>query len=107
MCRTEGEIMLDDPIIQDIDEHIARNHLDPLDKLMLRVMKHNYAKSIQIEESVGEFSADFLKHVDDKECHTPKGIILRGPVIVWAIFIMILISTVITYLPEHVGVLIP
>lgn len=105
MCRSIKDIMEDDPIIQEIDQHIAENHLEPFDRLMLRVSKYNYAKSIQIQEDIEEITIGFKKHCDDKELHTPKGLLVRGKVIAWAVFIMILVSTIVTYLPEKVAIL--
>lgn len=105
MCRSEGEIMQNNPIIQEIDDHIAENNLESLDKLMLRVMKYNYAKSIQIQEDVEKSCKRMEKHIDNKDIHTPKGVLLRGKVIAWAVFIVILVSTIICYLPDKVAVL--
>lgn len=40
------------------------------------------------------------KHIDDKDCHTPKGLLVRGNVIFWAVSIMILISAIVAHAPE-------
>ena len=54
-----------------------------------------------------EFQDCAKRHVLDKEQHTPKGILVRGKVIAWAVFIMIIISTIVCYLPEKLGMLTP
>ena len=84
------------PIVVEIDEFIKENNLEPIEKLLLRVMKHNYVNGLSVKH-----------HIEDENCHTPKGLLVRGPVIGWAIFIMIIISTVVTYLPDKVGILTP
>lgn len=47
------------------------------------------------------------KHIDNQECHTPKGILLRGPVITWAIFAVVVISTIVAHAPELLSRFIP
>ena len=47
------------------------------------------------------------RHVDNKDLHTPKGILLRTKVIAWALFIMVIVSTIVAYLPEKVAMLAP
>ena len=44
-------------------------------------------------------------HIDNKDCHTPKGILVRTKVIAWAVFIMFLISTIVMYIPEGISLL--
>ena len=85
-----------DVIVQEIDDFITENNLEPIEKLLLRVMKYNYINS-----------SSFKAHIENDECHTPKGLLLRTSVIGWAIFIMIIISTVVAYLPEQVAMLTP
>ena len=106
MCRQVGDIMRNDPIIQDIQAHIDKNNLSDLERLQLRVQKHNYAKVIQIQEDVNDLKNKFQGHIDNNDCHTPKGILVRGEVIAWAIFIAMFISIMVTYLPEKLGLLI-
>ena len=84
------------PIVIEIDDFIKENNLEPIEKLLLRVMKHNYVNGLSVKQ-----------HVENDDIHTPKGLLVRGSVIGWAIFIMIIISTVVTYLPEKVGMLTP
>ena len=103
MCRTIGEIMDSDIIIQEIDDYIAENNLEPLEKLTLRVLKHNYAKSIQIKEDVEELATCVDKHHDDKDLHSPKGLLVRGKVIAWFVGLAILIASIVTYLPELIS----
>ena len=105
MCRSVKDIMENDPIIAEIQAHIDQNNLAPLDKLQLRVQKHNYARVIQIKEDLKILDSKIQKHIDSDDCHTPKGILLRGKVIAWAVFIMILVSTIVAYLPEKVAIL--
>jgi len=45
-------------------------------------------------------NAKITKHVDNNEVHTPKGILVRSNVIGWFLFLMILISSIVTYVPE-------
>ena len=45
------------------------------------------------------------KHVEDDSKHTPKGILVRTKVIGWALFIMIIVSTIVCYLPEKIAML--
>ena len=103
MCRPLGDIMTDDFIIQEIDEHIEKNNLEPLEKLTLRVLKYSYAKSIQIQEDVEILAKCVDDHHKDEELHTPKGILVRGKVIAWLVGLAILISSIVTYLPELIS----
>jgi len=43
MYKSAKEAMEKDPIIQEIDAHIGANNLEPLEKLILRVLKYNRA----------------------------------------------------------------
>lgn len=54
-------------------------------------------------DAVERLAKSMNDHVKNTECHTPKGIILRGPVITWAIFAMILISTIVAHAPELIS----
>lgn len=83
-----------DITIQEIDDFISENNLDPRDRFMFRILRNNYLN--------GEKAST---HIEDKEIHTPKGLLLRGQVIAWAVFIVIIISTVVAYLPEKIGML--
>lgn len=103
MCRPTKEIMENDPIIQEITDYIEENNLESINKLMLRVLKYNYAKSIQIKEDLTELKTCVDKHNDDKDLHTPKGILLRGNVVFWLVGLAILISSIVTYLPELIS----
>ena len=80
-----------DITIQEIDDFITKNNLDPKDKFMFRILRNSYIN--------GEASS---KHIENEKCHTPKGLLVRGKVIGWAIFLMILVSTVVCYLPEKI-----
>lgn len=103
MCRPLKDIMQNDIIIQEIDDHIAENNLEPLEKLMLRVAKHNYAKSIQIQEDVEVVADGFKKHCEDKDLHTAKGILVNSKVVFWFVTLVILIASIVTYLPELIS----
>lgn len=81
-------------IVDQIDDFVRQNSLDPIERLMLRVMKHNYINSVSV-----------CKHVDDKEIHTPKGLLVRAGVISCFIFIMILVSTLVMYVPDGLALL--
>lgn len=84
-----------DLIVQEIQDFLDENNLTAGERLKWRVTKSNYINGLATR-----------LHVEDKECHTPKGLLVRAEVIGWAIFIMIIISTVVTYLPEQIGLLI-
>ena len=81
-----------DVIVQEIDDFIRENNLEPIEKLLLRVMKHNYVNS-----------ASFRKHIENNECHTPKGLLIRTGVIGWVVFLMFLVSTIVMYIPDGVA----
>ena len=85
-----------DITIQEIDDFITENKLSRKDKFMFRILRNSYIN--------GE-KANI--HIKDKDLHTPKGLLIRASVIAWAIFIMIIISTVVAYLPEQVAMLTP
>ena len=85
-----------DIIVQEIEDFVKQNNLDPQEKLLWRVLKHNYIDGLATR-----------KHIEDDKCHTPKGLLLRANVIGWAVFIMILVATVVTYLPEQISLLTP
>ena len=70
MCRTKEEIMVDDIIIQEIDEHIKRNNLAPLELLTLRVMKYNRIDVLQVKDDI----APVLAHVN---------VCKKNPSLVW------------------------
>ncbi len=82
--------------VQEIDDFITENNLNPKDKFMFRILRNNYIN--------GDNAS---KHIEDKNLHTPKGLLVRGKVIGWAVFIMIIISTVVAYLPEKIAMLTP
>jgi hypothetical protein len=82
--------------VQEINEFVSQNDLPPSEKLKWRVMKHNYINSLSI-----------CKHIEDKELHTPKGILVRTGVIVWAVAIVLIISTIVMYIPQAVEYLTP
>ena len=81
---------------QEIDDFITQNNLDPKDKFMFRILRSNYMNSSS--------SAD---HIKDKELHTAKGLLLKANVMALFIFFVILISTVVCYLPEKIAMLSP
>jgi len=37
------------PIIQDLDDHIAKNHLEPGEKLIFRLLRHSYVNDIRLD----------------------------------------------------------
>ena len=83
-----------DIIVGEIDEFVKKNSLSEIERLLLRVMKHNYIDGLVTRQ-----------HVQDKECHTPKGILVRGQVIGWFLFLMVLVSTIVMYFPEALALL--
>jgi len=44
-------------------------------------------------------------HIKNDKCHTPKGLLVRSKVIAWCVFIVILISTIVMYIPEGVSLI--
>ena len=60
MCRPAETIMQDDFIIQEIDEHLEKNELEPLERLSLRVMKYNRIDVLQVKDDV-EPLKEFIK----------------------------------------------
>ncbi len=87
---------IEDITVQEIDDFISENTLEPQDKFMFRILRNNYIN--------GESAA---KHIEDKELHTPKGILARTGVIACFIFAVIIISTIVAYLPEKMAILSP
>ena len=47
------------------------------------------------------------EHIKDKDLHTPKGLLVRAKVIGWALFIVVVVSTIVAYLPEKIAMLTP
>lgn len=83
-----------DITVQEIDDFITENNLDPKDKFMFRILRNNYIN--------GEASS---KHIEDEKCHTPKGLLVRTKVICWAVILMILVSTIVMYIPDGLSLL--
>ena len=54
MCRTKDEISMNDPLVQEIDAHIAENNLSATEVLSLRLGKHSYILGTQMKEDVEE-----------------------------------------------------
>jgi hypothetical protein len=50
MCRTYNEVVEQDPIVKQIDDHIDENSLEPTEKLLLRVSRETYIKQTISEE---------------------------------------------------------
>ena len=43
------------------------------------------------------------KHINNKDLHTPKGILVRGQVIAWFVLLMFIVSTIVMYIPDLIG----
>ena len=73
-----------------------------------KVLAEGVKASLKIlsEDVVPEIQAS-CAHRKDKDLHTPKGILVRTKVIAWCVIIMILISTIVMYIPQAVEYLIP
>ena len=82
---------IEDITVQEIDDFISENTLAPQDKFMFRILRNNYIN--------GESAA---KHIEDKDLHTAKGILVRTKVIGWFVFIAFLISTIVMYIPDAI-----
>ncbi len=52
---------------------------------------------------LAELQPVITTHVNDKELHTPKGLLIRAKVIGWAVFIMFLVSTIVMYIPDGIA----
>ena len=52
---------------------------------------------------LSEIQPVITDHVKDKELHTPKGLLVRTKVIVWGVFIMFLVATLVMYVPDGVA----
>ena len=72
-----------------------------------QVLAEGVKASLGILVEVQNGVADCKKHVEDKDLHTPKGILLRKAVICWVLFIMIIVSTIVAHLPEKLAMLYP
>jgi len=59
----------------------------------LEAVIENQDTTIKLEKAI-------TKHFNDKELHTPKGILVRGSVIAWFILLMFVVSTITMYIPE-------
>lgn len=44
--------MQNDPLVQELQDYIDANNLQPTEKLLLRMAKHSYIQGIQIKEDV-------------------------------------------------------
>ena len=73
-----------------------------------RVLAEGVKASLKIlsEDVVPEIKA-CRDHVNDTEIHTPKGLLLRAKVVGWFIFAVVIISTIVAYLPEKIAMLSP
>lgn len=80
---------IEDITVQEIDDFILENDLEPKEKFKFRILRNNY---INGERAV--------KHIEDKELHTAKGILVRTKVIGWFVILVFLISTIVMYIPE-------
>ena len=54
---------------------------------------------------LAEIQPMIISHVDDKELHTPKGLLVRTKVIAWSVFLMFLIATIVMYIPEGLALI--
>ena len=70
----------------------------------LKVIGEGVKASLEI---LSEMQPAIDDHIKDKELHTPKGILLRAKVVAWLLFIMVIVSTIVAYLPEKVAMLTP
>ena len=80
-----------DITVQEIDDFITENNLNPKDKFMFRILRNSYING-----------KSATKHIEDKELHTPKGLLLRKNVIVLGVFVMFLVATIVMYIPEGI-----
>ena len=87
-------------VIQDLDEHIANNHLEPGEKLVFRLLRHNYVNDIRFDLR--------LKPVTEhaEECRKNPSLLYAfrnetGKVIgLWAL--MVMLSGIVYSILEHV-----
>ena len=65
----------------------------------IKVLAEGVKASLSI---LAEVQPVITNHVNDKELHTPKGLLIRAKVITWAIFIMFLVATIVMYIPDGI-----
>ena len=85
-----------DITVQEIEDFINENNLHVRDKFMFRILRNNYINGEQA-----------TKHIADQELHSPRGLLLNTKVISLALFLMIIVSTIVAYLPEKIAMLSP
>ena len=71
MCDTPEKIMEDNIIVQELDDYINENHLKPMNKLILRGVKHNLIANYQIQQDL----ASIASHA--KRCEESPSLIAR------------------------------
>lgn len=81
-----------DIIVQEINDFVSKNNLTPSEKLKWRVTKQNYIDGLATR-----------RHIEDKDLHTAKGLLVQGTVIAWFVFFMFLASTIVMYIPDGVA----
>ena len=86
--------MLDDLIDNGADKNVS---------VLASASKQTLIMLGELDNKMG----DMCVHVKDKDLHTPKGILVRTKVIGWFVFLVILISTIVMYVPEAIEFLKP
>jgi len=52
MCQTPEEIRQSNPFVEEISDFIDSNNIEPVEKLLLRGVRHNLVTSIQIKQEI-------------------------------------------------------
>jgi len=50
MCRSRQEIIEEEPIIGEVDEHLRNNNLTLTEKMMFKLVRENHIRTIMAEE---------------------------------------------------------
>lgn len=92
MCESTAEIKENDIVIQEllgyqddyeVEKSSGHNGVNEFRLLSTRTMIAERVKSIQIKQDVTRLISLVEKHIENKDIHSPKGILLQGKVIAW------------------------
>ena len=81
-------------------DNLLDNGTDPETRALGEGIKVALEILSDVEKEVNSISGKLDKHIDDKTCHTPKGILVRNEVIFWWATLTILVSAIVAHAPE-------
>ena len=87
----------------DMLDHLLENGSDNDIKVLGEGIKCALNMLSDIDEKVDMNCDAIQEHIKDKELHTAKGILVQSHVIAWMVGAMILIASIVSYLPELVS----